>query len=102
MYGGWYDGNPANLKPAKESKLANEMALLAGGAMQLARRAEQLLHEDIRVACHLVEMAALAAPLDGDIQAMRAQIFQERRNQETSLMAKGIFGHAANSAKKQS
>ena len=102
LYGGWYDGNPANLKPAKESKLANEMALLAGGAMQLARRAEQLLHEDIRIACHLVEMAALAAPLDGDIQAMRAQIFQERRNQETSLMAKGIFGHAANSAKKQS
>ncbi|MGB1191117.1 MAG: alkyl sulfatase dimerization domain-containing protein, partial [Pseudomonadales bacterium] len=32
MYGGWYDGNPAHLKPAPEKTLALELAQLAGGA----------------------------------------------------------------------
>ena len=42
MYGGWYDGNPANLKPAKDAALAAEIAALAGGAQQLAARAQAL------------------------------------------------------------
>ncbi|MFM7064250.1 MAG: MBL fold metallo-hydrolase, partial [Actinomycetes bacterium] len=42
LYGGWYDGNPANLKPAREVDLACEVAALAGGADVLAARAEQL------------------------------------------------------------
>jgi glyoxylase-like metal-dependent hydrolase (beta-lactamase superfamily II) len=36
LYGGWYDGNPANLKPAPEAALAAEIATLAGGADRLA------------------------------------------------------------------
>jgi len=42
LYGGWYDGNPANLKPAREVELAREMATLVGGAEVLARRGEEL------------------------------------------------------------
>ena len=30
--GGWYDGNPAHMKPAKHQDLAKEIALMAGGA----------------------------------------------------------------------
>ena len=30
--GGWYDGNPAHIKPAKQQDLAKEIALMAGGA----------------------------------------------------------------------
>lgn len=30
--GGWYDGNPAHMKPAKQQDLAKEIALMAGGA----------------------------------------------------------------------
>ena len=33
LYGGWYDGNPATLKPASEAALATEIAELAGGAV---------------------------------------------------------------------
>ena len=29
QYGGWYDGNPAHLKPAREAVLAGELAALA-------------------------------------------------------------------------
>ena len=39
LYGGWWDGNPATLKPAPEAALAAELAALAGGAGVLADRA---------------------------------------------------------------
>ena len=32
LYGGWWDGNPATLKPAPERALATELAALAGEA----------------------------------------------------------------------
>jgi alkyl sulfatase BDS1-like metallo-beta-lactamase superfamily hydrolase len=96
QYGGWYDGNPANLKPARDTALAQELAALSGGAMKLAERALALADEDIRVACHLAELAVLAEPDNKRAHALRAEVFQKRRDKETSLMAKGIFGHAAN------
>lgn len=96
LYGGWYDGNPANLKPAPEHRLAGELASLAGGALRLAERAAELQHDDPRLACHLVEMAALAAPESTPIQQLRSEVYRSRRATETSLMAKGIFGSAAN------
>ena len=99
LYGGWYDGNPANLKPAREQALARELASLAGGAGKLADRALEVADTDIRVACHLVELAVLAEPDSRHAHGVRAEIFQRRRNGETSLMAKGIFGHAANESK---
>src|SRR3546814_13348953 len=37
LYGGWYDGNPAHLKPAADAVLAAEIAALAGGAGQRGR-----------------------------------------------------------------
>jgi alkyl sulfatase BDS1-like metallo-beta-lactamase superfamily hydrolase len=96
MYGGWYDGNPAHLKPAREAALAAEIAALAGGAARLAARATALAAEgEMRLACHLIELAAAAAPGDTQVHAARAEIYQKRRDGETSLMAKGIFGHAA-------
>jgi alkyl sulfatase BDS1-like metallo-beta-lactamase superfamily hydrolase len=99
MYGGWYDGNPANLKPASDGQLAVEMAALAGGAKKLADRAQQLMAESIRVACHLAEMAALAEPDNKYVHGIRAEVYQYRRQHESSLMAKGIFGSAANESK---
>jgi alkyl sulfatase BDS1-like metallo-beta-lactamase superfamily hydrolase len=96
MYGGWYDGNPANLKPSTDTALGQELATLAGGASVLAARAQQLCEAgDLRLACHLVELATLAAPEDKEVHAVRAEVFQARRDSETSLMAKGIYGYAA-------
>ena len=75
---------------------ARSSYILAGGASVLAARAQQLCEAgDLRLACHLVELAALAAPEDKEIHAVRAEVFQARRNTETSLMAKGIYGYAA-------
>ncbi len=102
MYGGWYDGNPANLKPTPDTSLAAELASLAGGARVLAERAQALMADDPRLACHLVEMAVLAEPDNSALHSIRAEVYQHRRGLETSLMAKGIYGSAANESKEQS
>jgi alkyl sulfatase BDS1-like metallo-beta-lactamase superfamily hydrolase len=99
QYGGWYDGDPAHLKPARASDLAREVAALAGGVAALVDRANQLADaEQWRLACHLVEMAVQAQPEDRGAHAARASIYRMRRQRESSLMAKGIFGHAARSS----
>lgn len=96
LYGGWYDGNPAHLKPAPDADLGRELATLAGGAAKLSARAGALAETgDLRLACHLIELAIAAAPEDKAVHAARATIYQRRRDGETSLMAKGIFGHAS-------
>jgi alkyl sulfatase BDS1-like metallo-beta-lactamase superfamily hydrolase len=96
LYGGWYDGDPARLKPAPAAALATEVAALAGGPARLAQRAGELSAAgDHRLACHLVELAVRAAPEDDDVHAVRATVYAARAETETSTMARGIFGHAA-------
>jgi glyoxylase-like metal-dependent hydrolase (beta-lactamase superfamily II) len=46
-YGGWWDGNPATLKPAPERVLAVELAALAGGPGVLAARAVELAEREL-------------------------------------------------------
>lgn len=96
LWGGWYDQNPAHLKPAPEAALAAEFADAAGGARALAARAAKLLEEgEFRLASHLAETAALAAPVDTEVARIRADVFARRARQETSTMARGIFNWAA-------
>ncbi|NLU65682.1 alkyl sulfatase dimerization domain-containing protein [Streptomyces sp. HNM0574] len=96
LWGGWYDQNPAHLKPAPEGELAREFADAAGGARRLAERASVLLRgERPRLACHLAETAALAAPDDPEVARVRAEVFARRAAAETSTMARGIFHWAA-------
>ena len=91
-YGGWWDGNPAHLKPAPEANVAAEVASLAGGAEALANRAAELAEGgDFRLACELVEWAARAEPESATVHLTRAAIYERRRRTESSLMAKGIY-----------
>lgn len=96
LYGGWYEGDPSRLMPAPAKALAAEMAALAGGAGNLVFRARDLAKAgELRLACHLVETAVQAAPDDRDAHVARAEIYALRRDQERSLMAKGIYRAAA-------
>jgi alkyl sulfatase BDS1-like metallo-beta-lactamase superfamily hydrolase len=93
LYGGWFDGNPAHLKPAPAGELAWELAALAGGAGRLAARAAALAEAgEARLAAHLVEFASAAAPGDRDIQAVRALVLERCVAGETSLMGKAFLG----------
>jgi alkyl sulfatase BDS1-like metallo-beta-lactamase superfamily hydrolase len=96
LYGGWYDGNPARLKPAADAAVAAEVAELAGGSAALVKRAEKLAADgDFRLACQLVEWAADADQENPDVHQARAAIYSARSEAETSLMAKGIFTYEA-------
>ena len=82
LYGGWYDGNPAHLKPAPDAVLATALAGLAGGAAALADRAQAAAAAgDLRLAGDLAELAALAAPDDAAVHqvARGGQRGQSRR-----------------------
>jgi alkyl sulfatase BDS1-like metallo-beta-lactamase superfamily hydrolase len=92
LYAGWFDGNPAHLKPAVNADLASELARLAGGADKLAARAAILSQEgQTRLAAHLAEFAGAAAPEDKHIQAIRAAVLQKCIDGETSLMGKAFL-----------
>jgi len=114
LYGGWWDGNPATLKPAPERALALELADLAGGAGALADRALSLIDAPpdgrgadgpdppegsespaMRLAGHLAELAWLAAPEDPGVQAARRTVFTRRADAASSTMAHGVFSWAA-------
>jgi alkyl sulfatase BDS1-like metallo-beta-lactamase superfamily hydrolase len=96
LYGGWWDGDPAHLKPPPEAAVATEVATLAGGAAALAERAVAVADGgDLRLACQLIEWASAADPDDREIHARRRRIYEQRRTAETSLMSKGIYSGAA-------
>jgi alkyl sulfatase BDS1-like metallo-beta-lactamase superfamily hydrolase len=91
-YGGWWDGNPARLKPPADEALAQEIAALGGGAARLIERANQLAATGAwALACQLAEWAAQASPRDDGIRRARAALYRRRADEESSLMAKGIF-----------
>ncbi len=96
LYGGWWDKNPANLKPAPESVYAAEVVRLAGGVEAMAARAAEVADAgDLRLACQLIELAVQADPSSVSAHGVRAEIYQARRDAEFSLMSKGIYSSAA-------
>jgi len=96
QFGGWWDGAPSRLKPARDEAVGHEIASLAGGAEVLIHRAQELAASgDLRLACHLADFAGWAAPDDPEIHRARAEVYEARRKSELSLMAKGIFRSAS-------
>jgi len=102
-YAGWFDGNPAHLKPARFSELAAELAEIAGGADKLAARAATLSSEGrMRLAAHLAELAGGAAPDNAQVQAIRAAVLQSCIDAETSLMGKAFLAVYQRDAQRRS
>ena len=96
LYGGWYDGIPSNLKPARYAAVASELADLAGGPGALASRAERLAGDgELAVACHLIDLAAAAEPDSAAMHGVRAEIYWQRRAQQQSVMAAAIYESTA-------
>ncbi|MDQ1704010.1 MAG: hypothetical protein QOF18_376, partial [Frankiaceae bacterium] len=97
LYGGWWDGNPASLKPAPDRTVAAEVVGLAGAAAISGRIVELLGAGDdtsLRLAGHLAEWLATATDDDG-ARELRGRVYAARVEAERSTMAKGVFGWAA-------
>ena len=95
MYGGWWDADPASLKPSPQLAIASELVSLIGGITPLVNRAQELADNgDFRLSCHLIEFAANAQPENKVVHGVRAEIYRKRRASESSLMSKGVFAAA--------
>jgi alkyl sulfatase BDS1-like metallo-beta-lactamase superfamily hydrolase len=97
LYGGWWDGNPATLKPPPEAKLAHEVVALAGPEALLDRTATLLQRGDeeaLRLAAQLAEWLILNRPESARARELRAEVYAARVATERSTMAKGVFGWA--------
>ena len=98
LYGGWWDGNPATLKPAPERDIAAAVVDLAGPDA-VARRVGELVEigdeAALRLAGHLAEWLVQADPKSAEAKAVRHRVFTARVEQERSTMSKGVFGWAA-------
>ncbi len=111
QYGGWWDGNPATLKPAPERALSLELAALAGGASALAERALQLLADATDAPeseprsgptgpsawpATSSSTPGWPSPTTKACSGRRQQVFAARAARATSTMARGVFTWASN------
>ena len=97
LYGGWYDGNPAHLKPAPDAALGRRgrrRSPAARGAGGAGARAWPTPATSASPATS-PSWPAQAAPDDPACTGARAEVFRRRAAAERSLMAKGVFGWAA-------
>ncbi|MEO6398274.1 MAG: alkyl sulfatase dimerization domain-containing protein [Tepidiformaceae bacterium] len=102
LYGGWHDGEPDNLLPAPRLQQAREWVALAGGIERVLDRAGALRVEgDLRMACHLLELAVIAEPGSKAAHALRAEVYAARAALETSSMSRNLLNHAALSSQQE-
>jgi len=100
LWGGWWNGNAADLLPSTTAAQAAEIVSLAGGVAAIVARGRQRLAEgDTRLAAHLAEWATRAEPGDRSAQELKRDVYQRRLLEETALMAQGIYRAAMNDAK---
>ena len=99
LWGGWWNGNAADLLPATWAAQAEEIARLAGGVDALVTRGRALLDAgDAVLAAHLAEWATRAAPENRSAQALKRDVYARRIAEERSLMARGIYRAALDEA----
>lgn len=95
LFAGWYDGNPATLKPAPRADLGREITTLAGGPVALTDRARALAESgELRLAAQLIQIAVDASPEDTNAHEARVEIFRQMKREATSTMAKGVYAWA--------
>jgi alkyl sulfatase BDS1-like metallo-beta-lactamase superfamily hydrolase len=100
LWGGWWNGNAADLLPATSAAQAGEIAELAGGVAKLVERGRaKLAGGDSILASHLAEWATRAAPNDRGAQQLKVDVYARRLQEEPSLMAQGIYRAAMNDAR---
>jgi len=100
QWGGWWNGNPAELLPATWDAQAREIARLAGGVAAVVARGRVLLDQgDAVLASHLAEWAARAEPGDRGAQTLKRDVYAKRVEEAESFMAQGIFRAAMNEAR---
>jgi alkyl sulfatase BDS1-like metallo-beta-lactamase superfamily hydrolase len=95
-YGGWFDGNAANLFPSRTATVAREVVQLAD-ANRLLQRAREVRAQDVQLALHLVDFVAIASesPLRREALQLKSELLAARADIEPSFIARNIFRNGA-------
>jgi glyoxylase-like metal-dependent hydrolase (beta-lactamase superfamily II) len=101
LWGGWWNGNAAELLPATPRRQAEEIVGLAGGVEAVIARGRALLDAgDAVTAAHVAEWATRAVPADRAAQALKRDVYARRLDEAEALMARGIFRAAMHDAER--
>ena len=92
LYCGWWDFNPAHLRPVKDAVLSQEICQLTGGIEKILRRVHVLTDKgQLDLAVQLVEYALKANPNRRDSHEAAVKVYTLKEKSEASLMARGIY-----------
>ena len=99
LWGGWWNGNAADLLPSSWEEQGREIALLAGGIDALVARGRKTLEEgNTQMACHVAEWATQGHPEDTPAQELKRDAYRERLTTARETMTRGIYRAAMNDA----
>jgi alkyl sulfatase BDS1-like metallo-beta-lactamase superfamily hydrolase len=101
LYGGWYDGDPANILPAHSEDVARALVAAAGSEPILARARRLRDEGDLKLACHLVDYVRKGEPENRHAWELWRDFFAARAASESSLMARGAFYSAVREAEQR-
>jgi alkyl sulfatase BDS1-like metallo-beta-lactamase superfamily hydrolase len=91
LYGGWYDGDPANILPAHSHDVAAQLIAATGSAPILDRARKLRSEGELQLACHLVDFVRKGEPDNREAWELWRSLFTERAQAEQSLMARGAM-----------
>ncbi|OGO50829.1 MAG: hypothetical protein A2148_03955 [Chloroflexi bacterium RBG_16_68_14] len=99
LWGGWWNGNAADLLPATWEEQGRQIAELAGGVDALVARGHQLLDRgDLAMACHIAEWATRGHPVHAGAQELKRDAYRARLEAAGETMTQGIYRAAMNDA----
>ena len=98
LYGGWYNGDPADILPAHSEEIAAALVGATGAAPILARARKLRDDGDLQIACHLVDFVRKGDPENREAWELWRDLFTARAAAESSLMARGAFLSAVRDA----
>ncbi|HVP05606.1 MAG TPA: alkyl sulfatase dimerization domain-containing protein [Dehalococcoidia bacterium] len=98
FYGGWWNGDPADMLPAHSEEVAAALIGAVGAAPVLERARAARAAGDLKLACHLVDFVRKGDPQNKEGWELWRDVFNERAAQERSLMARGAFRYAVRMA----
>ena len=98
LYGGWYNGDPADILPAHSEEIAAALVGATGAAPILARARKLRDEGDLQLACHLVDFVRKGDPANREAWELWRDLFTARAAAESSLMARGAFLSAVRDA----
>jgi len=94
LYGGWYDGDPANILPAHSHDIAEQLVTATGSDKILDRARKLRDGGDLQMACHMVDVVRKGEPDNVEAWKLWRELFAARAETERSLMARGAFHYA--------